>query len=89
MEPERKEIWQGRKTHCINGHRFTQKTTAVKIYDDGHIVRRCRVCQSERDKARYRCNPARREAVRERARNFYLSQNRNIFSEANHAGQNN
>ena len=58
-----KELWQGRKKFCINGHRFTKKSTQVTVYFNGDVIRRCRVCQSEKDKKRYRCDPVRRAAV--------------------------
>lgn len=80
VEQIRREKWQGRKQYCVNGHRQTQKIVAVTVYDDGHVERRCRMCQSERDKFRYLHKPARREAVRERARAQYAKEKGRVFS---------
>jgi hypothetical protein len=60
--------WLDRNTYCVNGHRRTTKNTRVKRHPDGTVERRdCRVCESERDRLRYISNPARREAMRQRA----------------------
>jgi hypothetical protein len=71
-----RELWQGTKTHCINGHRFTKKTTQMKVYPDGRVVRRCRVCQSEHDKLRYRYKPERRRQCLERQKIQYEGKRR-------------
>lgn len=42
------------KTHCINGHEFTEENTVVKsvgVY--GGIQRGCRICRKDSDKKRY------------------------------------
>lgn len=43
-----------RKTHCINGHEFTEENTVVKsvgVY--GGLHRGCRICRKNSDKERY------------------------------------
>jgi|SRR5215831_5330029 len=43
------------KTHCINGHKFTEENTIIKYSKEGRIGRDCRECNRERS----------REAMRE------------------------
>lgn len=35
------------KTHCINGHEYTLKSTRFVKYAPGKYVRRCKICQRE------------------------------------------
>lgn len=41
-----------RKTHCVQGHEFTADNTIVT--KTGSCRRRCRVCEQQRDRDRYR-----------------------------------
>ncbi len=43
-------VVNGKKTHCLNGHKFTKETTRLKRKRNGLISRECRVC----DRARHR-----------------------------------
>jgi hypothetical protein len=76
-----RELWQGTKKFCINRHRFTKKTTQMKLYPDGRVFRRCRVCQSERDKLRYRYNDERRQQCLARQKKQYEGKRREQSSD--------
>jgi hypothetical protein len=39
-----------RKTHCLNGHKFTRSNTYIYQRRDGKIRRHCKICQRERFK---------------------------------------
>lgn len=45
-----------KRTHCRNGHLFTEKTTYINERKDGRIDKICRICKNERDKQRRKKN---------------------------------
>lgn len=62
-----------RKTHCINGHEFTNENTKVVETKYG-LRRRCRKCDSERMRRRYWKSPDKyREYFRMKQREYHRS----------------
>ena len=55
------------KTHCLRGHLFTEKNIMMVKLKSGYIVRRCRRCRAEKDKARYHSDTTYQARVRARA----------------------
>lgn len=69
---------------CRNGHALTKKTMRIRWAGTPRVAYpRCKLCESEQKKQRYRCDAEYREYVR----NYNRSRNQLIRNGGDHAAQ--
>jgi hypothetical protein len=63
----------GQKSHCPRGHLYDDTNTMVRKRSNGRTSRDCKTCHRERVVAKYRSDPAHREAVKAKQRARYVA----------------
>jgi hypothetical protein len=62
------------KTHCIRGHRWTEKNTKLSLHiSNGKYYRVCRRCNADRMKLKYRTDDDYRQKQKTGASKWYRS----------------
>ncbi len=49
---QRGKNWNSKKTHCRNGHKFTEDNIYIHQDKHGHTHRKCRACRAVREKSK-------------------------------------
>jgi len=60
------------KTHCKNGHEFTEENSRWTIKDNGKRRRICRICNNEYHRQIRHTNPSARDKIRKYEREYKL-----------------
>ena len=59
------------KTHCKNNHKYTAISVRYNKDKHGHKTRKCKICESERYKLKYRLDDEFRAKRQAASRNVY------------------
>lgn len=52
--------WESKKTHCPQGHPYSDDNLVIHIHKDGHTYRQCKECNRVRNRLQWQkhhCNP--------------------------------